>query len=107
MRKPGKPGRPISSEGEQIYSRWVEMGMPSPSKNALAQAFYGGLFTKASGTDRRMLRDKCRQAVDRCLERRIADLQRELAKVRKETAQLREQIAQSERELAKRKAAEP
>jgi hypothetical protein len=107
MRKPGKPGRPISSEGEQIHSRWVEMGMPSPSKNALAQAFYGALFTKASGSDRRKLRDKCRQAVDRCLERWIADQQRELAKVSKETAQLREQIVQYERELAERKAAGP
>lgn len=92
--KAGKPGRPISTESEKIYSWWVEIGEPSPYKNDLAKSFYGTLFHKASGTDRRKLRDKCRQAVDRHLEREIAELEKKLAEQRMENAKLREQLAQ-------------
>ena len=94
MQKAGKPGRPISTESEKIYSWWVEMGQPSPYKNDLAKSFYGRLFNKANGTDRRKLRDKCRQAVDRHLEREIAELEKKLAEQRMENAKLREQLAQ-------------
>jgi hypothetical protein len=107
MRKAGKPGRPISIENVQIYSRWVEMGQPSPSKNDLAQAFYGESFTEANGIGRRKLRDKCRQAVERYLERLIAELHKESAKQRKEISRLERQLDQYEKTLAERKAARP
>ena len=105
--KTGRHGRPISSEGERIYSRWVEIGEPSPFRNDLAQAYYGALFSKASGTDRRKMRDKCRQALDRHFDRLIADLEVKIARQAEETAKLREQVAQAEMKLAERRAIEP
>jgi hypothetical protein len=95
--KTGRPGRPIARESERIYSRWVEIGEPSPFRNDLAKAFYGAAFNKASGTDRRKMRDRCRQAVERYLDRLIADLQTESAKQNKEIARLEEELAAERR----------
>ena len=94
MQELGSPGRPISAESQQIYARWVELGEPSPFKNDLAQAVYGASFTREDGIGRRKLRDKCRQALDRYLDRRIADLQKESARQDKELASLERQLAQ-------------
>jgi hypothetical protein len=96
----GKPGRPISNESELIYSTWIEIGKPSLFKNELAQAVYRVTFTKASGTERRKLRDKCRHAVERNLDRELAKVQTELANARKETAELREHESRLREQLA-------
>jgi hypothetical protein len=93
--KTGKPGRPISIESVRIYSKWVEIGEPSPYRSDLAKAVYGVSFNKASGLDRRRMRDRCRNAVDRHLDRLIADLKNKLAEQEKELAELRERLAQS------------
>jgi hypothetical protein len=93
--KTGRPGRPISSESERIYSRWVEIGEPSPFRNDLAKAYYGAMFRKASGTDRRKMRDKCRQALDRHLDRLITDLKEKSTRQDEELAKLREQLARA------------
>jgi len=95
--KTGKPGRKISSESERVYSTWVEIGEPSPFKNDLARAVYGALFNKASGTDRRKMRDRCRHAVDRQLDRHIAKLKKRAADQLREIAELKEQLARLER----------
>jgi hypothetical protein len=55
-RRRGKPGRPISSESERIYSTWLKLGEPSPFRNDLAKAVYGVLFNSANGINRRKLR---------------------------------------------------
>jgi hypothetical protein len=89
-----RSGRPISSENEQIYSIWNRIGQPSPYSNALANAFYGPKFTIASGTDRRKMRDRCRNAVDRRLDREIAVLESKLANQDKRILKLREQSAE-------------
>jgi hypothetical protein len=89
-----KPGRPISRENVQIYSTWNRIGQPSPYSNALAKEFYGPRFTKASGTERRKMRDRCRNAVDRGLDREIAALESKLADLDKRNSKLREQSAE-------------
>jgi hypothetical protein len=78
----GKPGRPISSESGKVYSTWIRIGEPSIFKMELAQAVYGPVFTAANGVNRRKMRDKCRRAVERHVERTIAKLQKDLASTR-------------------------
>jgi hypothetical protein len=93
---PGEPvkksGRPISSENEQIYSTWNRIGQPPPHSNTLAMEFYGSRFTVASGTDRRKMRDRCRNAVNRGLDREIAALESRLADQDKTISELRPQL---------------
>jgi hypothetical protein len=105
-RSPGRIGRPISSQNERIYSKWIESGEPSLFKNDLAQAFYGAAFTKANAIDRRRMRDKCRRAVERNRERlierlemEISMLERQLENKRNATAELQAQAIQLERRL--------
>jgi hypothetical protein len=101
--KAGRPGRPVSKGSGPIYSIWINLGKPSLYKNNLARAFYGTEFTKTSGVDRRKLRDTCRRAVERHVERHLAheidEMQKELSDVRKHTARLREQLAQAQEQL--------
>jgi hypothetical protein len=87
-RIPGRLGRPISSENERIYLKWIESGKTSLFKNDLAMAVYGKEFNKANGIHRRKMRDKCRRAVERHNEREIAELKQETAKLQERTDEL-------------------
>jgi hypothetical protein len=87
-RIPGRLGRPISSQNERIYLKWIESGKTSLFKNGLARAVYGEEFNKANGIHRRIMRDRCRRAVERHNEREIAELKQETAKLQERTDQL-------------------
>jgi hypothetical protein len=65
----GKPGRTVSAKNIEIYNAWQEMGRPSLYTSALAKQVFGSEYTKSNGSRRRQLRDECRQAVTRALER--------------------------------------
>ena len=69
MRTSGRPGRRVSSQTALIYSTWLSLGKPSPSTNQLAMGVFGPAFTRANGVGRRRLRDQCRRALQRCLDR--------------------------------------
>ena len=95
--KRGKVGRPISSEGERIYSIWRELGEPSPYKSDLAKAFFGALFGEASGTTRRQMRDRCRNALSRQFDREILKLENRHVEQEAELAKLRESLTDLKR----------
>jgi hypothetical protein len=62
---PGTRGRPKSSSTSIIYEKWIEMGKPSLGVRKLAHAIYGADFTKADGTQRKKMVDRCGRAVKR------------------------------------------
>jgi len=97
--KTGKPGRRISAEGAQIFSKWEKIGEPSPYGNALAQAYYGASFTNANGIDRRRMRDKCRNAIDRYLDREIAHLNNRRHQLEKELAEQEKELTELKKKL--------
>jgi len=66
--KTGKPGATVKPENESIFRLWEKEGRPPMSK--LAWKVYGRHFGIASGPEQRKMRDKCRQAVLRAVERR-------------------------------------
>ena len=67
--KLGSGGRPISNQAVVIYSTWLRLGKPSPSTNEFASQVFGPTFTSANGLGRRRMRDQCRQAVRRYVNR--------------------------------------
>jgi hypothetical protein len=60
-------GAPIKKSTEEIYRTWIGLGKCSP--NQLAYYVYGSSYTKANSKERKTLRDRCRQAVERCQKR--------------------------------------
>lgn len=86
--KLGKPGRPLSPETARIYELWVEIGEPSPSSSDLAKAFFGMTYTDANGRERRRMRDACRRAVERAMDREIQELKRVVAELQTEYKRL-------------------
>jgi len=65
----GKAGRPISNQGAVIHSTWLRLGKPSSSTNKLAMEVFGPAFIRANGLERRKMRNQCRQAVRRYMNR--------------------------------------
>lgn len=76
--KKGTPGRRVSSSNEKLYETWKSMGCPS-SMTGLARRVYAADYTKASGAERRKLRERCDKAVNRALERRARDNDRRVS----------------------------
>ena len=62
-------GRPISNQAAEIYSTWLRLGKPSPSTSEFALEVFGPAFNSANGLGRRRMRDQCRQAVRRYVNR--------------------------------------
>jgi hypothetical protein len=60
-------GAPIKKSTEEIYRTWIGLGKCSP--NQLAFHVYGSSYIKANSKERKTLRDRCRQAVERCQKR--------------------------------------
>jgi hypothetical protein len=104
---PSKPGRPISTQRERYYLKWIELGRPSMFKNGLAQAIFGAQFTKANAIDRRKLRDRCRHAVERHIENQLVNeviqLENDLGRMKEKNVALQDQLARTEAELKARK----
>jgi hypothetical protein len=57
------PGAPIKKSTEEIHRTWIGLGKCSPRQ--LASFVYGTEYNKANTKERKILRDRCRQAVKR------------------------------------------
>jgi hypothetical protein len=56
-------GAPIKKSTEEIYQTWIGLCKCSPGQ--LAFHVYGSSYTAANTKERKILRDRCRQAVER------------------------------------------
>lgn len=63
----GRPARHIKKLTEEIYRTWIGLG--ECPMNQLAFYVYRNDYSKANSKERKKLRDRCRQAIERCQKR--------------------------------------
>jgi len=56
-------GAPLKKSTEEIYRQWI--GQERPDWSKLAHVIYGRAYLEADSNQRKKLRDRCRQAVER------------------------------------------